>query len=348
MQTQHVRHDPSARPATMRDVAKLAGVSQQTVSRTLNAPETVKGDTRERVERAIEQLRYRRNLSARALVTSQSHMIGLLMPRGAYFGPSSMANAIQSTARKNGFACVTAHTDDATIDTDAMGYFLTLGVDGIIVIAPTLSAAQLVLPYSSSVPVAVITAKDSLAMYAGDGVTIVGIDQEAGSREAMKHMIEHGHTNIGMISGPLNWFDAESRRRGWLAELDKANLPSENLFTGGWQAGEGYRAAMAALTQPDRPTALICANDDAAIGAYHAAKELNLQIPRDLAIIGFDDIPNSAYFTPPLTTVSQPFERAGEEAISVILRDLGMPDPGFDKSEPLMSKLVIRQSCGCK
>lgn len=335
------------RSTTMRDVAQLAGVSLQTVSRTLNEPDTVRPATRARIESAIEKLGYRRNLSARALKTNTSHLIGLLMPSGTLFGPSSMADAIHSSARRHGFACVTAHTDVENSEEELLSYFRTLGVAGIIVIAPTIGAARNLISTAADVPIVTIGANSHINLYAGLSVYQIPIDQEAGERLATQHLIEHGHTEIGFLAGPDDWFDAQARRRGWTSAMLSAGLSTRFEATVGWDAKSGYTAALELLSSTDRPNAFVCANDDVALGAIHAATQLGLHVPDDLAIIGFDNISNSAFFSPALTTVAQPFAKAGECAITAVVEDVANRDKVQLPDHPLEARLIVRRSCGC-
>lgn len=324
----------------MSDVADRAGVSHQTVSRVLNSPALVRPETRERVLTAIAELGYRRNMSARALATSRTQLIGVVTPGVTLFGPSHTTTAIENAARAAGYATTTAAIQDATASPhEVLEFFVSLGVDGIIVVAPTIETAEAAHGLAGTVPVVVIAAD----LPSPGPLHVVAIDHEQGARDATAHLIAHGHRHIAHVAGPPNWFDARARVEGWRDQLVEAGLPVPELIAGGWDAGPGYSAARRLLDQPERPTAVFAANDHLALGMMRAFHESGVRIPDDIAVVGYDDVAGSDYYEPPLTTVRQPFQEVGRQAMSTLLAVLaGNPL----ENAPILPELVVRASSG--
>lgn len=308
----------------MADVAARAGVSHQTVSRVLNEPELVRPATRERVLEAIKSLGYRRNSSARALATSRTGLLGVINSGVAYFGPGQTAMAIEAAARTAGYATITSSAEDPTARPDeTLDSFLDLGVEGLIVVAPTIEVAEATRALAGRLPIVIIaTGLDSPAP-----MHLVAVDHEQGARAAVRHLLDLGHRTIAHISGPLDWFDARARVAGWRAELQQARLPVPEPIAGGWDARDGYAAAERILALPERPTAVFAANDLLALGLMRRLHEAGLSIPQDVAVVGYDDSAGSDYFHPSLTTIRQPFEAVGHRAIKVLLSTIGGANP---------------------
>lgn len=328
------------RSPVMADVAAHAGVSHQTVSRVLNSPALVRPATRERVEEAIAALGYRRNMSARALATSRTHLIGVVTPAVTLFGPSHTALAIQEAARGFGYATISAATETAsTSPTEVLDFFLTLGVEGIIVVAPTIQTADEAHRLAGSLPVVAIATD----MPDPGPLRVVAIDNEQGGRDATRHLIDLGHERITHIAGPSDWFDARARVMGWRAELEAAGLPVPEVLSGGWEGADGYAAAQRILAQQERPTAVFAANDYVALGAMRAFHQAGLRIPEDIAVVGYDDVAGCEFYEPPLTTVRQPFADLGRHAIDTLLSVLDGHTVGTEPSRP---ELVVRDSSG--
>jgi len=326
------------RSPVMADVAALAGVSHQTVSRALNNPSVVRPATRAKVEEAIEALGYRRNMSARALATRRSHLIGVVTPAVTLFGPSHMVMAIQEAARNVGYATISAGSETASESTaEILDFFLTLGVEGIIVIAPTRKTAEEALRLAERLPVVAI----ATGMPDPGSLHVVGIDNERGARDATRHLIELGHQRIAHISGPADWFEAQARMHGWRSELEAAGLPVPEPINGAsWDAADGYTAAQALLAE-GLPTAVFAANDDLALGAMRAFHEAGVAIPGEVAVVGFDDVASCAYYEPPLTTVRQPFEALGRQALEALMAALQGREP---RTELTVPELLVRGS----
>lgn len=323
----------------MTDVAAAAGVSHQTVSRVLNSPEKVRPQTRDRVIEAIRELGYRRNTAARALVTRQTRLIGVVNPGEARFGPANMTFAIEQAASRAGYATTLAVMRDAqarTVDS-ALDFFLELGVDGIIVIAPITAVAPAAKELSASLPVVMVAA----GLREDSSLHVVAVDQEAGARMATRHLLELGHRDIVHVAGPNSWYDARSRIVGWRDELVRAGVAPPPIVSGGWDPELGYDVGRTLIRERRLPGAIFAANDLLALGLLRAFHEEGVRVPDDVSIVGFDDVAGAGYFAPPLTTVRQPFAAVGNRAIEVLFAALD----GAPASRTLIApELVVRGS----
>ena len=326
------------RALSIRDIARLAGVSRQTVSRVLNGERYIKPSTEAQVRKVIEENSWRPNSAARALATARSKTIGLLVSARSHYGPFTAATAIDEAARARGYAILSAtlaREDDAAIS-EALDAFTAQGVDGVVVIAPQQRAHEALQRVAVRVPFVSLHWKD-----ASDG-RVAAFDQVAGARIATRHLIELGHTRIRHLAGPQDWNEAEDRMNGFLAELDDHDLAVSAPLLGDWSADLGYEVGLRILDHPDF-TAIFASNDQMALGLMHAAAELGLSVPRDLSIVGFDDIPEAKHFAPPLTTIRQDFGRLGAQAIDVLLAQIeGEELP--DDPEYTVPELVVRSS----
>lgn len=330
--------DP-ARPPGMYDVARLAGVSHQTVSRVINAHPNVAQETRRRVEEAILTLGYRRNVAARTLVTRHSNTVGVITGVSVEWGPAMALVGVERAARDAGFYVSVAGLD--TIEPggvrEVIGHFADQGVEGIVVIAPEAAMAHMAEPFVTGVPVVMVAAGAKPA----DGVHVTAIDQRRGARLATGHLADLGHTRIGHIAGPDPWFDAIERVHGWRDELRERRLRPGPLLRGDWTADSGYRLGGQLLRRGQPPTAMFVANDLMAMGFVRALHEAGVRVPEDVSIVGFDDIPGVGYLIPALTTVRQDLNRLGRQCIDMLLAHLQQSPAEFPLVEPV---LVMRDS----
>lgn len=324
----------------MADVAARAGVSHQTVSRVLNEPELVRPATRERVLQAIEDLGYRRNLSARALATKRTRIVGVLNSGVSYFGPGHTTRAIEAAARAAGYVTVASAVEDATQNpADTLDFLLNLAVEGLIIVAPTIEVAGAVRRLAGTLPIVII----ATGLDAPEPMHVVAVDHEQGARDATRHLLELGHRTVTHIAGPDNWFDARARVHGWRAELMRVGAPVPEPLAGGWDARDGYAAADRLLELPERPTAVFAANDLLALGLMRRLHEAGLRVPEDIAVVGYDDSAGSDYFTPALTTIRQPFDTVGTRAISVLIKTIEGANPS---NMLIVPTLIVRESSG--
>jgi DNA-binding LacI/PurR family transcriptional regulator len=325
------------RAPNIRDVARLAGVSYQTVSRVLNDSPSIKESTKQRVLDVIKDVGYRPNQAARALVTSKSRTIGVLSAQTAYYGPTTSINAIEQSAREAGYrlSITSISSGDYTSIKTGLDYLLSQSVEALVVIAPQVRVFEAISDLSINVPFVTL---ESTGRDVGHSLSV---DQVAGARMATRHLIDLGHTEIMHISGPQDWIEAEARMQGFLHEINEADLRTRAPILGDWSAHFGYYAGLELLRFRDF-SAVFASNDQMALGFMHACREMGLDIPGDMSIVGFDDIPEAAHFHPPLTTVRQNFAEIGRRAVSLLLGELrGDTELNHDQIEP---ELVIRES----
>jgi DNA-binding LacI/PurR family transcriptional regulator len=327
----------------MADVARLAGVSHQTVSRVLNGSDWVAEPTRQRVLRAVEELGYRRNLAAKTLASSRSDVIGVVVVNPNLFGPSGALLGIEQAARESGFWVSVASLSrvDAAHMAAAVDHFRDQGVDGVAVIAPNQPALDAAEAAVGSCPAVMLTAGEAKSR----AFPSVDVDHELGARLAVRHLAELGHSDIAHFAGPAAEFHAQRRERGWREELRERGLTPGRLLRGTWDAASGYDLAQAlARRDGSPPTAVFVANDQAAIGALRGLAEAGLRVPGDVSVVGFDDVPGVAHLRPPLTTVRQDLRELGRRAFGLLLGVIG----GVEQPEhvSLAPALVIRESSG--
>ncbi|RVX43506.1 LacI family transcriptional regulator [Nonomuraea polychroma] len=324
---------PKRRLPVMADVAREAGVSHQTVSRVLNDHPNVRPDTRARVEEAISRLGYRRNLVARALVTKRSRTLGVVSFDTTLYGPASTIYGIEQAARTAGYfvSIVSLKTIDPDSMRDALDYLTEQGVDGVVVVAPQLSATAAL----EGLPVGMPAVAVEGTTYRDD-VSAVCIDQIEGAKLATRHLLEQGHETVWHVSGPPEWLETEGRLQGWRAALEEAGRPVPEPLAGDWSPRAGYEAGKS-LAAMDGVTAVFAANDQMALGVLRALSELGVRVPDQISVVGFDDIPESEFFSPPLTTVRQDFDVVGRHCIEVLLRQI-------DVGPTALERLVVRPS----
>jgi len=326
------------RQPVMADVARLAGVSHQTVSRVLNDSPHVKEQTRDRVLSAIRELDYRPNSAARALVTRHSKTLGVVSFDTTLYGPASMLYGIEQAARNAGYfvSIASVRSLEGRSMQEAMDRLLDQAVEGVLVIAPQTSSVGALAQVSSSVPV--------VAVGSGAQARMPGaaVDNEAGARAATRYLLDLGHRTVHHIAGPSSWLDARARQAGWRAVLAEAGAEVPEPVNGDWSARAGYEAGLRLRSDP-RVTAVFCANDHMALGLLRALNESGRGIPGDISVIGFDDIPEASYFTPPLTTVRQDFGELGRRGLELLVAQV---EDGQRSSGRLLvaTELVVRGS----
>lgn len=305
---------PGTKRVTLFDVASASGVSYQTVSRVINNAPNVAPATRERILRIIKQLGYKPNKAARSLAGRYSHTLALITYGMEYYGPAQMVIHIERAAKAAGYDLIFSNVEhldgDLSTTIDSLHRW---SVDGIIVITPVAGADhEQLLKIAGDVPLVQIDTSPNIA------VPSVIIDQYQGSALATQHLIDLGHSAICEIMGPANWFGAQSRHRAWLDTLQKAELQPVAYLEGDWTARSGYEATKQ-LFERHQFTALVMGNDQMALGAMRAIQERGLRIPQDISIVGFDDIPEAAYLSPPLTTIYQDFSKLGQTGIEYLM-----------------------------
>ncbi|MEU1972960.1 LacI family DNA-binding transcriptional regulator [Microbacterium sp. NPDC019599] len=329
--------DAAARPSNIFDVARLAGVSHQTVSRVLNDLPNVRPATRARVEQAIAQLRYSPSPAARALVTRRTRTIGLVAPGVSDYGPTSIAMNFTFAARAARYNVETVSSLDADVASvrEAVEGLLRQRVDAIVLVVVDIAVLEAVRALDLSIPVV------AAASTARRSPLIVSIDQYRGARSAVRHLAELGHERILHLAGPAQASDAFERVRGWRDELAARRLAVVEPHHGDWSAASGYRLGSTLDIEPG--SAIFVANDHMSIGVLSALRERGLRVPDDVSVVGFDDVPEAGYLYPPLTTVRQDFAALGELIMQKVLIAVEEPDSATEDT-PLPTHLIVRQS----
>jgi DNA-binding LacI/PurR family transcriptional regulator len=323
------------RAPNIRDVARLAGVSYQTVSRVLNEHPSIRDTTKQRVLDVITEIGYRPNQAARALVTSRSRTIGVLTAQVAHYGPTTSVTAIEHAAREAGYRITVTSMSSSSNPSikAALDQLQMQAVEAIVVIAPQVRVLDAIRELEITVPYVTLQNADV-------GEHSMSVDQVAGARMATQHLIDLGHTEIMHISGPQDWIEAEARMQGYLDAINDSDLRTRAPILGDWSSHFGYYAGLELLRFRDF-TAVFASNDQMALGFMHACWDSGLSVPGDISVVGFDDIPEAAHFYPPLTTVRQNFTEIGRRAVSLLLAEL---QGGAVDHARIMPELVVRRS----
>ena len=347
---QHLTFEPSASERSgpgsgpppgvpkMRDVAQLAGVSPQTVSRVLNSPELVSQETRSRVLQVIDEVGYRRNYAARALSSSRSRTIGVVDSGSTILGQARMLETVQEAARTAGYATSVAivHRPSAAAIQKAFQDLIEMDVEGIVVMGNTVALVEAAARAASRVPLAMIASSQLTAPQ----IIQVAPAGTASARAATRHLLEQGCARIAHIAGPDGWVDAQAREEGWRTELESHGLPADAVFRGDWLPGSGYQAGLGIVEQGSID-GVFAANDHMALGALAAFARAGLEVPHDIAVVGYDDLLGAEYFQPPLTTVRQEFDLMGERCIAQLISAMA-GRPAQDVEIP--AELIVRDS----
>nr|WP_252446011.1 LacI family DNA-binding transcriptional regulator [Pseudonocardia humida] len=350
----------SSDPApVMTDVARLAGVSHQTVSRVVNGSPHVSEPTRAKVMAAMEQLGYRRNGVARALAMRRSGTLGVITFDTVRYGPVSTLYSIEQAAGSVGLGVSIAVAEQATSDevVRALARLQDQSVEGIVAIAPRHDAVEALSTELRGLPAVLVGGVHgggSGPIAAGDeqarpGQPAVGIDQRGGAAAATRHLLDLGHRTVHHLAGPRGWLDAEWRTEGWRATLEEAGRRVPEPVAGDWSAGSGYAAMRELLAVDPDLSAVFAANDPMALGALRALDEAGRRVPEDVSMVGFDDVPEAEFFRPPLTTVRQHFTEAGRRAVGMLLDMIRPGDgPAIRPGPPAVvpTELVVRRSTG--
>ncbi|MFD4343367.1 LacI family DNA-binding transcriptional regulator [Streptomyces coelicoflavus] len=330
--------DGAARQPGMTDVARLAGVSAQTVSRTLAGHPNVQPKTRAKVLAAVEQLGYRKNNAARMLSSGRSRTIGVVTLQTTFYSRANLIFGIETAAREAGYAVSTATT--ASLDTaeieGALSRLAEQDVEGVILSVPLVHVSPRIEQLTRSVPTVTVDGSRTRA------TEVVAVDQTLAARLATRHLIELGHEAVWHVAGPAEWLDAASRSAGWRDTLEEAGLPVPPVLEGDWTPASGYRNGLVLGKIPD-VTAVFVASDEMAFGVIRALHELGRRVPRDISVVGVDDIALAEYCSPSLTTVAQPFAEMGALAVAHLLRHIADPAAAPEPAS-VEPALVVRAS----
>ena len=333
---------------TIKQVAEEAEVSIQTVSRVLNDMPHVAPATRDRVLEVIERLQYRPSALARSLIQQRSHMVGVITAGLTYIGPSRTLDGIATQAETMGYSVLLNELPTfATNDAKAILHgSLARQVDGVIWAVPEVdNNREWVLDQLADFHVPFVF----LTMNPQPGLPIVSYDNHAGARMAVEHLLQQGYRRIGHVAGPLVWWEARERFAAWSEVMQSAGIPVEDrMWTeGNWSSRSGEAAARRLLDQYPEMDAVFVANDQMALSMLSVARSQGLHVPHDLAVVGFDGIAESDYFSPPLTTVHQDLHQLGCRAVQQLIAMLEAPQESIEL-EPatvwLEPELIVRES----
>jgi len=343
---------PFFKRPTIIDVARVAGVSYQTVSRVINSKPDVSNETRKRVEAVIQELGYKPSVIARSLIQKRSYTIGVVTAGLKYIGPSQTLNGITQQAEEKGYTLLLKELP--SFETDNVQYLvdslLSRHVDGIIWAAPEIGENRKWIEENSidlSVPIIF------LSMHPIEGISIIDVDNYLGGQIATQHLLDYGYQQVGFISGPLDWWVARQRKLGWenvLLKNQRETTP-RTWVEGNWSSSSGEKAFQQLLDQYPEIDAVFSANDQMALGAMSYAFLHNIRIPQDIAFVGFDDIAEAKYFAPPLTTVRQDLLNLGCTAVNEIVCAIEEMREGRlceSINHLLTPQLIIRQSSAFK
>jgi len=319
-------------------VARFAGVSHQTVSRVLNNHPNVRELTRARVQAVIDQLGYRPNTAARALASGKSKTLGVVALDSTLFGPASTLWGIERAARRAGYfvSVVSVRSIDRQSVREAVRRLTDQSVEGLAVIAPFTSAPDALAKLPTGMPVVAVEGDPE-----GD-VPVVTVDQVEGARLATEHLLSAGYATVFHIAGPPDWQEARGRVSGWRSALEQAGAEVTPPLAGNWSARSGYEAGQVLAQIPDA-RAIFAANDHMALGLLRALYERGRRVPEDVAVVGFDDTPESGYYIPPLTTVRQDFAGVGRAVVQLLVDQLANGARTEDRVV-IKPKLICRRS----
>ena len=336
--------------ATIKEVASVAGVSTQTVSRVINERPDVAPGTRQRVQEVIKKLNYRPSALARSLSSQRSHTLGVVTAGLRHIGPSRTLSGITVAAEEAGYSVLLKElpqydTEDITPIFQA---FLSRHVDGIIWAVPEVGENHMWVnnpPADIEVPLVYIT------MEPRDNLSIVSIDNYLGGKMAISHLLEQGYRRIGHISGPLDWWESRQRMSAWEDTLAEAGLDAsdKHFVEGNWSSASGALAIEKLLDQYPNLDSIFVANDQMALSVLQFCGEKGIRIPQDIGVVGFDNIAESAFFFPALTTIQQNQHNVAKIAVEEIIKTIESVWNGMEPGVPtnniiLPPTLVVRQS----
>ncbi|HYJ67894.1 MAG TPA: LacI family DNA-binding transcriptional regulator [Nocardioidaceae bacterium] len=327
----------AGRPPTMADVAARAGVSHQTVSRVLNDFPSIRSETRDRVLAAITELGYRRNDAARRLASARSGLLGVVASALPQFGPASILVGLETAAAQEGYRLSSVNVVDVTEVrfTAAVEQLLEQAIEALVLLVPHRPILHVAHALDLAIPVIVVEGDLTMTPLSA------GVDNLQGARVATRHLLNLGHETVVHVAGPAEWLESGARAEGWRLELEASGREIPAIHWGGdWSARSGYLIGKS-LAHADT-TAVFAANDQMALGIMRALAEAGRRVPEDTSVVGFDDLPEAQYFTPPLTTVRQPFDELATRVMQLIQRSLaGEAEP---RVELVQTSLVIRSS----
>lgn len=325
---------------TIRDVAKRAGVSHQTVSRVINGDPLVTAKTRAKVEAAIAKLGYQPNAIARSLAGGHSHTLACIAPNLTDYTFARIIEGAETECRKHGFFLISSSAPDESTFAALINELVpSRRIEGALIINPYIDNRAQLLP--QNFPVVFVGGQPR----AGLDVDSVTLDDEGAARSAVQHLIGLGHKSIAMITGPLIEDCTQDRIVGYRSALKAAKIKvdADAIIEGDWSASSAHEALLNLMKSKQPPTAVFAQNDRMALGALRAARDLELSVPKQLAVIGLDDMPLASYFDPPLTTMRQDMFGIGRTAAQLLVRAVEQPLTEHQQLR-MPAELIIRHS----
>lgn len=337
------------RRVTIKEIARLAGVSNQTVSRVINDRPDVSPETRHRVQDLIDEMGYQPSALARSLIQQRSYTLGVVTAGLKFIGPSRTLNGITSQAEKAGYSLILKELPSFKIvnAVHLLDNLLAYHVDGLIWAVPEIGDNHewlLELQPSLPVPIALLSTPPQPEMLT------ISYDNYLGGRMATEHLLQQGYHRIAHIAGPLDWWESRQRKDGWFDALRAAGMePSEDQWAeGNWSTSSGEQAFLKLLETYPQMDAVFAGNDQMALAVLHLACERGLRVPCDLGVIGFDALDESPYFSPSLSTIMQNQFLLGSTAVEEVVRAIEAINTGEYPDEPgtiiLWPELLVRQS----
>jgi LacI family transcriptional regulator len=326
--------------ATIKDVARAAGVSVASVSRALNGHDSVTDETRARILKAANDLRYVPHAGARSLITRRTDTVGVLLPdlHGEFF--SELIRGMDIAARVSGRHLLISSSHGSALEAAQAILTLQGRVDGLLVMSPHADTRMLAANLPEALPIVLMNTRIASGSYAA-----LSVDNYGGAAAMMRYLVDGGYRRIAFIGGPAQNFDADERLRGYRDAL-AAEHAVETILPGDFSEASGYKAGLELCARRDRPDAIFAANDMMALGCLFALTEHGLRVPDDIALAGFDDVPIARFASPPLTTVRVRIVDLGRRAFERLVAEIDGNADGARINEQLACELVVRQSTG--
>lgn len=333
---------------TLEEIARLARTSRSTVSRVINDDPNVRETTRLRVLEVIQRLNYQPNQAARSLAGGHTHVIGLVIPTGVasvfsdpYF--PTLIRGISTTCQEHDYSVMLWLAEPEYERRTVMQVLQNGFIDGVIVSSMPIDEKMIEALIASRLPFILVGRHPQ-----HPEISYVDVENQAGARQAVNHLLELGRRRVACLSGPLNTIVGIDRQKGYLEALKAHGVPvdPELILEGNFSEEDGYRLASSLL--PHQPDAIFAASDAMALGALRLLKEAGIPVPQQVAVVGFDDMPFAARSQPPLTTVRQPIIQTGALAAGSLIACIEDPDHAGCQHILLPTELIVRESCGAK